>query len=113
MLPEWLEEFKVKNIVSLKGFTSTSLSKEAALGFTDNSLEPEKIPVLMVIDFKGRRQYFNLSSEKYSAYPSEQEVLLQDGIQYRVLKNEVVDVQTFDDDVINIRTKRPFVDCGS
>ena len=39
----------------------------------------------MVIDFVGKQQYFHLNNKSFSAYPEEQEVLLQDGIQYKVI----------------------------
>ena len=40
----------------------------------------------MVIEFVGKQQYFHLNNKQFSAYPDEQEVLLQDGIQYRVVE---------------------------
>ena len=40
----------------------------------------------MVIEFVGKQQYFHLNNNSFSAYPEEQEVLLQDGIQYRVVE---------------------------
>ena len=43
------------------------------------------MPVLLEIDFKGTNQFFFLSSDDSSAYPLEQEVLLQEGIKYKVI----------------------------
>ena len=40
----------------------------------------------MEIEITGYNQFFHLHNEDYSAYPVEQEVLLQEGIQYKVSK---------------------------
>ena len=40
----------------------------------------------MIIKFKGRLQYFDMSSDEYSQYPNEKEVLMQDGIQFKVIE---------------------------
>ena len=40
----------------------------------------------MEIEFTGQSQFFSLNSKDYTAYPIEQEVLLQDGIDYEVLE---------------------------
>ena len=43
--------------------------------------EPQdKLPVLIIIDFTGKNQFFFLDTKKVTAFPKEQEVLLQDGI---------------------------------
>ena len=57
--------------------------------FTEKDEEEDdgKIPLLMIISFRGRLQQFHMSKE-YTAFPEEEEVLLQDGIQYKVTKNE-------------------------
>ena len=52
---EDLEEFQLNNIVSLKGFTSTSLNKQVAINFLSEAInEPNKIAVLLQINFRGR-----------------------------------------------------------
>ena len=48
--------------------------------------EPSRLPVILQIEFTGNQQYFFLNSKEVSAYPSEEEILLQDGIQYTVKK---------------------------
>lgn len=64
-----------------------------AFGFATGGLTAEedllKLPVLFEIDFSGGQQFFHLNSEEYSSYPYEEEVLLQEGIQYRVINNSV------------------------
>ena len=51
---------------------------------TCDGISEEKIPLLMEIIFQGNRQFFELNSYELSAYPDEQEILLQDGIKYQV-----------------------------
>ena len=46
----------------------------------------KKQPLLIKISFKGSKQYFYLNSRDYSAYPEEEEILLQDGVKYSVIK---------------------------
>ena len=41
--------------------------------------------ILMEITVRGSHQFFFLNSDEYSSYPYEEEVLMQDGIMYRVL----------------------------
>ena len=94
MTKEELElRFGIDTTINLQGFTSTSLSKERALGFAlrtpkpnNTSLEDSEVtvPILLEITFKGSHQFFSLNSSDYSSYPCEQEVLLQEGIKYRV-----------------------------
>ncbi len=43
----------------------------------------------MEIEFSGPKQFFHLNSRDFSAFDYEQEVLLQDGIQYEVIDVEV------------------------
>ena len=42
------------------------------------------IPILVEIHVEDDNQAFNLNSEEYSAYPNEEEILLQEGIEYVV-----------------------------
>lgn len=93
--PEELKEkYKIGNTIHLSGFTSSTLERETAVKFAidDPTVDnPEKVPLLIKIDFKGTNQFFFLNTKELSAYPGEQEVLLQDGIEYKVTKLEVVD----------------------
>jgi hypothetical protein len=77
--------YEVGKDTNLLGFTSTTLKRSIAINFAIPSSDliievPEKTPILLVIEFTGKQQYFFLNSGAYSAYPDEQEVLLQDGI---------------------------------
>ena len=47
----------------------------------------------MEITIRGANQFFSLNSDEYSSYPDEQEVLLQEGIKYRVLAIEETTVK--------------------
>ena len=82
-------QFKLGDTVNLLGFTSTSLSMERALGFATQGIGlssgAEKVAILLEITVRGAKQFFFLNSAEYSSYPYEQEVLLQEGIKYRVL----------------------------
>ena len=50
------------------------------------------IPVVLEIEFLKSTGFFELTPE-YSAYPSEQEVLVQDGLQYKVTGNTEKETQ--------------------
>ena len=75
--------------VNLQGFTSTSQLKEKALSFALFDITaPEnkgKVSVLFQISFKGNQQFFSLNSRDYSAYPHEEEILIQEGIKFKVI----------------------------
>ena len=78
-------DYKVGTNINLLGFTSTTLDRGRAIDFAIdlNTLEvddPSKTSVLFEIEFSGNNQYFFLDSKEVSAYPVENEVLLQDGI---------------------------------
>ena len=85
------EKYSVGSTITLQGFTSTTLSRETALSFAtadygeENATQNEqKLPLLMEISFRGHQQHFFLTSNDLSAYPEEEEVLLQDGVSYTV-----------------------------
>ena len=43
------------------------------------------IPILFQIDITGSQQYISLDNSDLTAFPGEKEILLQDGILYKVL----------------------------
>ena len=47
-------------------------------------------PLLIEIVIEGDKQLFSLKSDEYSAYSYEEEVLLQDGVEYTVINCEPV-----------------------
>ena len=74
------------------GYTSTSLDFEIAKRFALQDLPSDKVPVIFTINFESKQGLFAMS-EGYSAF-NEQEVLIQDGLEYLVTSNHF---QTFDD----------------
>ena len=77
------QRYQVGSSINLKGFTSTSINKKVALNFafsevTNEMDVVEKLPVLIEIQIKGSNQFFSVMG--LSAYPQEDEFLLQDGI---------------------------------
>ena len=46
-----------------------------------------QVPVIMKIHFRGKSGLFELTN-KFTAYPNEGEVLLQDGLEYQVISND-------------------------
>ena len=81
-----VEKLEEGSITSLLGYTSTSKDFNIALEFAFNN-EKNEIPVIFEILFKGSTGLFQLTSD-FSAYPGEQEVLIQDGFSYLVTSNK-------------------------
>ena len=81
------QNYQEGQFVNLKGFTSTSLNRDVAKGFAlDGSDHYEKCALLMEIIVQGDEQLFFLNSPDVSSYPGEEEIILQDGMQYEVAK---------------------------
>ena len=79
--------YQIGNSISLQGYTSTSLNRAVAKSFAFWEAEnesDEKCPLIIKIIIEVDRQLFYLSSDDYSAYPDEEEILLQDGVQYHI-----------------------------
>ena len=62
--------------INLWGFQSTSTDKDKAIGFATDITLKDKKPVLLQIIWKGRRDAFRMNNKKYSAIPTEKEILL-------------------------------------
>ena len=100
----------------LTGYTSTTKSFDVALNFArfnceaaGRKLKPQggevgfgelralsdecmaEVPVVLEIHFEGDRGLFELTDD-YTAYPGEDETLVQDGLQYLVLENHEKDI---------------------
>ena len=62
---------------------------DSALKFATEGIDytagAQKVAILLEITIRGCNQYFCLNSAEYSSYPQEEEVLLQEGIKYRVV----------------------------
>ena len=72
--------------MSLTGYTSTSKYFKKALQFALLNRKPDQVPVVYEIYFSSKSGMIELDDD-ISAYPGEEEVLLQDGFKYRVLEN--------------------------
>ena len=69
------------------GYTSTSKNFEKALEFAFVDCSGEQVAVVFEIYFHGQSGLFEMD-DSISAYSGEEEVLLQDGLEYRVLNNQ-------------------------
>ena len=80
-----IEDYKLtkeKGIpLELKGFTSTTLSKDIAFGFMFKGLKKDHVPVLYQISnlFQDKLGYFKMDDECYSLFSYEEEILLITG----------------------------------
>ena len=70
--------------IHLVGYTSTSKSRKSALKFAFKNLKEKELSVLYRIEFKGKTGLFEMTSE-YTAFPVEEEVLVQDGLRYSIM----------------------------
>ena len=74
-----INETQKGNKIHLKGYTSTSKLFEVAGSFAIRDLKEGQVPVVYAIEFHGREGLFELSAG-YTAFPNEDEVLIQDGL---------------------------------
>lgn len=81
------DSYLPKDTINLLGYTSTSKDINNALEFAFVERREDQIPVLFEICFKGNTGLFELKTG-YTAYDDEKEVLIQDGLTYRVISNE-------------------------
>ena len=79
--------YSIDSMIKLIGYTSTSKQLDKALEFATVECPPDLIPVVFEIFFKGTSGLFELD-DGITAYPGEEEVLLQDGLEYKVIGNE-------------------------
>lgn len=70
-----IDGFQKDNLISLTGYTSTSMSIDVARDFALNDVPEEKCAVLYHIKFTGKEGIFYMSDPKYTAF-LEQEVLV-------------------------------------
>ena len=68
------------------GYTSTSLDIRVAKKFANFDLKDDEMPVIYEISFHGQKGLFQLTSE-FTAFPGEEEVLVQDGLKYLITQN--------------------------
>ena len=78
-----LEAYQVGSRVHLRGYTSSSKQEDVAKVFACSELSSTQRPVVFKITFYGNYGLLELSNES-SAFKDENEVLLQDGLEYLV-----------------------------
>ena len=81
-----IESYVVGESVNLTGYVSSSPKKKIAMGFSLDGATDKNLAVLFEIEFTGEKGLFELT-EGFTAYPDEAEVLIQDGLKYRVIEN--------------------------
>ena len=75
--------YQIGSTINLLGYTSTSMCSKTALSFAFYDCKDHYAPVLFEILIKGGSGAFKLT-KGFSAFPNENEVLLQDGFTYKV-----------------------------
>lgn len=74
--------------INFRGFASTSLKRDMAITFATKYVWADKVPVLFEITLvrgTGDGFSFQLNNEEFTAYPEEQEILLDDGRPLKVV----------------------------
>ena len=68
------------------GFVSTSLNMKESITHAFKNSDPAMKPVLMHISWKhwNGEDAFRLNTSDYSAMPQEKEILLNDGVEFRI-----------------------------
>ena len=98
MKPQWIKPYQAKVIfnnprknafgeldplpIKLSGNTSCSLELEVALKFAFQKPKPEHVPTVFIFSAQNYDEPagIRLNCEAYTAYPSEDEVLLMEGM---------------------------------
>ena len=83
MTQKEFDSYKTCTTTHLMGYTSTSMDLSVATNFALNNSNDDKIPVIFEINFIGSHGLFKLI-EGYTAFANESEVLVQDGLEYKV-----------------------------
>ena len=88
MAKDEISKYVPESKIHLMGYTSTSMDIGTAINFASfNAADDDKIPVVFEIIFRGDKGLFKLT-QGYSAFPEEGEVLVQDGLEYRITSHE-------------------------
>ena len=82
---EEVKGYEKGKVISLTGYVSTSMSFEVAREFALSDIPEDKSPVIYDIRFTGDEGLFNMSDPRYTAF-DEDEVLIQDGFEYKIEK---------------------------
>ena len=88
----------------MTGYTSTSKTIKVANKFAVKDLKEGQVSVVYAKEFHGSKGLFELSAD-YTAYPTEDEVLVQDGLQFLITAKEYLAVD--DKQICYIHLKYP------
>ena len=81
---EEIARYEIGKLLNLRGYTSATTTRSVAIGFAVDKLQADLCPVLYNIKFTGDEGLFYMSDENYSAFKDEDEILIQDGFDYRI-----------------------------
>lgn len=79
-------------MLHLVGYTSTTKELSVAWKFALKDIKQGQMPVIFKIEFKGQKGIFEMTNE-YTAYPGENEVLIQDGLKYLITSKDFIEVK--------------------
>ena len=89
LTPQKIEEWKSKKYLDLEGFCSATLdSRHTALYFARESQKEngEELVLLEIeVENKDGKFFISLDRPEYTAYPDEQEILLQSGLNAKLI----------------------------
>lgn len=88
-------------MINLTGYTSTSLNLDVAKEFAFSDLEEDKVAVIYNIVFNDDEGLFSMNDRRFTAF-EEEEVLLQDGLEYRIVSIEEKEDQDLNIPYVNI-----------
>lgn len=93
-MPEEVNNHQKGKLISLTGYTSTSKNIQVAKEFALCEVPDGKIAVLYKIKFTGDEGLFFMSDPRFTAF-EEDEVLVQDGLEYRIDSVKEVEDEDF------------------
>lgn len=71
------------------GYLSSSSEESVALKFALDGVKDDRVAVLFKIAFTGSNGL--IKTEKFSAFPEEKEILIQDGLEYLVTSKKEIE----------------------
>jgi len=68
-----------------------------AMGFATDGADPDndRHPVIYKVHFQGNCDYFDMDDPRFSAYPGEKEILINDGMKFKILSVEKTDLEIY------------------
>ena len=86
-IKDWIDQIQTGYHISIPGYSSTSKSLKVALQFATGDIKEGNKAVLFVFAIRNAESIngMQMTNSGYSAYPSEQEILLMEGFSCYVL----------------------------